>query len=262
MRALLIGDIVGKGGRRAVRDLVPDLMESYNCQCCIANGENIAGGAGLTEKCVLELKDAGVDVVTTGDHIWDQKDFVNDIKDLPFVLRPANFPAIQPGNGYGVFKLPDGTPYAVIDVIGRVFVGASSDCPFAAVDRILKEIQPRVKIVFVEFHAEATSEKIAMGRYLEGRVTAVWGTHTHVATADERVLPNGTAYLTDIGMVGSQDSVLGREVDAVLHRFTTGMPRRFNVVETDILLNGAVVEFNPQTGKAVNIERVNRFHRN
>ncbi len=147
----------------------------------------------------------------------------------------------------------------MIDVIGRVFVGASSDCPFAAVDAILEEVGPRCKAIFVEIHGEATSEKIAMGRHLEGRATAVWGTHTHVATADERVLPGGTAYLTDVGMVGSRESVLGRDIKAVLHRFTTGMPARFNVVDTDIMLCGAVVDFNPATGRAVKIERVTRF---
>jgi len=259
MRALLIGDVVGKGGRQAVRQLAPALKAEFKCAFCIANGENSAGGAGLTENCAMELKSSDVDVVTSGDHVWDQKEFAQQIDRLPFVLRPANFHASQPGRGYGIFKTEDGTEICVIDVIGRVFVGTPSDCPFAAVDRILAEVQPRCKVVFVEIHGEATSEKIAMGRHLEGRVTAVWGTHTHVPTADERVLPGGTAFQCDVGMVGSRESVLGRDIKAVLHRFTTGMPARFTVVDTDTMLCGAVVDFNPVTGRAVKIERVMRF---
>jgi len=259
MRALLIGDIVGKGGRHAVRQLLPALKKEFNLGFVIANAENSAGGAGLTEECAMELKGCGVDAITTGDHVWDQKEFSGQIGRLPFVLRPANFSARQPGAGSAVFKAQDGTEIAVIDVIGRVFVGTPSDCPFAACDRILAELGPRCKVIFVDIHAEATSEKQAIGRYLDGRVTAVFGTHTHVATADERILPGGTAFQCDLGMVGSRESILGRDIGAVLQRFSTGMPARFKVVDTDIMLNGAVVEFNPVTGKATKIERVLRY---
>ncbi len=260
MRLLLIGDIVGKGGRMAVRHLVPALREEFGCSFCIANGENSAGGAGMTEKCVREILDAGVDVITTGDHVWDQKEFEHQIANYPAVLRPANFPPAQPGRGYGVFQSPDGTEIAVIDLIGRVFVNAQSDNPFTAADRILEDLKQRqVRNIFVDIHAEATSEKIAIGRYLEGRVTAVWGTHTHVQTADERVLPKGTAFICDLGMVGSQESILGRDIRAVIHRMSTGMPRRFKVVDTDVLLCGAVVEFDPTSGRATGIERIARM---
>jgi len=258
MKVLLVGDVVGKGGRKAVRRLVPELRKEFGCAFCIANGENAAGGAGLTENTAMELKSSMVDVVTLGDHVWDQKDLLHQINGLPFVVRPANYHACQPGRGYVVMNIPAGGQAAVINLAGRVFMGAPSDCPFAAADRIVTEVSKRTKTIFVDFHAEATSEKIAMGRYLEGRVTAVWGTHTHVQTADDRVLPEGTAYLTDIGMVGAEDSVLGRSIEAVLHRFTTGMPQRFTVVDEGVLLCGAVVEFDPATGKALSIQRIQR----
>ena len=260
MKALLIGDVVGKGGRDAVRALAPALRREFNCAFCIANAENCAGGAGLTEKAVLELMAGGVDVLTTGDHVWDQREFVTQIKHLPFVLRPANLPACQPGVGYGVFPIPLGGEAIVINLLLRVFMKMSSDCPFAAVDRILAEVGKRTPIVFVDVHGEATSEKIAMGRYLDGRATAVFGTHTHVETADEQVFPKGTAYITDVGMVGARESILGREIGAVLTKFTTGMHARFTVVEHGVTLHGAVVEFDRETGRASAITRVARPH--
>lgn len=259
MRILLVGDIVGKGGRKAVRQLVPQLRRELQCSFCIANGENCAGGAGLTEKGVLELKDSGVDVVTSGDHVWDQRDFVGQIAGLPFALRPANVYKGQPGRGFNIFPIPIGGNICVINLMGRVFLKAQSDCPFVEADRILAQVESRTKTIFVDFHAEATSEKIAMGRFLDGRVTAVWGTHTHVQTADERVLPKGTAFLCDLGMVGARESILGRDINAVVTKFSTGMPSRFKVVETGIEFNGAVVDFDPETGLATGIERVVRY---
>ncbi len=256
MKILLVGDIVGKGGRRAACKLIPRLRTELGCCYCIANGENVAGGAGLTAKCVEELKSNGVDTITTGDHIWDQKDFVNDVKRYPYVLRPANFSLQQPGRGYGIYNIPIGGTICVINVIGRVFIGRSSDNPFDAVDRILDEMNHRTKIIFVDFHGEATSEKIAMGRHLDGRVTAVFGTHTHVPTADSRVFPGGTAFQCDLGMVGSRQSIIGRDINSVVASFKTGMPARFKVIDKDIELNGAVVEFDPTTGRAKHIERV------
>lgn len=259
MRVLIIGDLVGKGARRAVCDLVPALRREFGCAFCIANAENIAGGAGLTANCIQELKKHGVDVVTSGDHVWDQRDFIHEIQSLPFVLRPENLGANQPGRGVLVCNIPIGGRICVINLLGRVFLNFLGDNPFVAADRVLEEVKGKTDCIFVDFHAEATSEKIAMGRYLEGRVTAVWGTHTHVPTADERILPGGTAYLTDVGMVGGRDSVLGREIKPVMQRFVSGMPARFKVVEDQILLQGAVIDFEPKTGRATAIERIERY---
>ncbi len=259
MKILLIGDIVGKGGRRAVCDLVPQLRREFDCGFCVANGENMAGGGGINRKCLEGmLKPGVVDVVTTGDHIWDQKDFVGEIASYPNVLRPANLPKEQPGNGWGIFTGPDGRSIGVISLLGRVFIHLQSDCPFRAADRALAEILPKTKIVLVDFHAEATSEKIAMGHHLDGRVTMVFGTHTHVPTADEQILPKGTALQCDLGMVGARDSILGRAIAPVLKRFTTGMPSPFTVVETGIRLQGAVLELDPVTGRAKSVQRVMR----
>ncbi len=259
MNILFIGDVVGKGGRRAVVDLAPALRREFSCDLVVANGENVAGGGGLTRKCVNALLEGRVDVITAGDHVWDQKDFVNEIRLCPEVLRPANVCPDQPGRGYAVFDAADGTRVGVAQLLGRTFVAMSSDCPFRAADRIIAEFAEQgVKVILVDFHAEATSEAIAMGRYLDGRVSACLGTHTHVPTADEAILPQGTAYQTDVGMVGARDSVLGRKTSAVLHRFSTGMPARFSVVEHGIRMNATLVNVNPETGRALRIERIMR----
>lgn len=261
MRVLLIGDIVGRDGRRAVKALVPELRREYGCCFCIANAENSAGGAGLRAGCVTDIAEA-VDVVTAGDHVWDQRDFLHEIRSLSNVVRPANVCPEQPGRGYQLVNIPIGGQICVITVLGRIFMNNMAQCPFAAVDRILKEVAGRTRTIFVDIHAEATSEKIAMGRYLDGRVTAVFGTHTHVQTADEQIFPGGTAHITDIGMVGAEESVLGREVAPVVHRFRTGMPARFKVAGGPMVLNGAVVTFDGETGRATAIERVRRVWRN
>lgn len=258
MRVLLVGDIVGKGGRQAACHLIPSLRNEFNCCFCIANAENVAGGSGLTEKCVTSLLDHGVDVITAGDHVWGQRDFVGQIERFPNVLRPANFNKNQPGSGYGVYNIPIGGKIGIVNVIGQLFIGTLSNSPFAAVDEALAKIERQTKSIFVEIHAEATSEKCALGRYLDGRATAVWGTHTHVPTADGRVLPNGTAFITDIGMVGAAESIIGRDISAVLKRFTTGLPARLKVIDDDIVLNGAIVDFDANTGKATGIQRVER----
>ena len=257
MNVLFIGDIVGRGGREAVKALVPELKREYNVSFVIANAENIAAGAGMTAGCLKDID--CVDVITAGDHVWDQKNFESEIKLLPNVLRPANLSRMQPGNGYGVFRNPLGGEIAVIVLQGKIFMRESAYCPFETVERILAEVSLRTKNIFVDFHAEATSEKIAMGYFLEGKATAVIGTHTHVQTGDEQILPGGTAYLSDAGMVGGARSVLGREVEAVLHKFRTGMPCRFPVVEKDIRLDGAVVTFDSRTGRASAIRRVSRM---
>ena len=260
MKILVIGDIVGKGGRIAVKKIVPKLKKEHQCAFCIVNGENIAGGAGLTSKCIDEITQCGVDVITSGDHVWGQKEFVSSISRYKNVLRPANFNSSQPGRGYGIFNIPIGGTICVINLIGRVFISQYSDNPFNTVDKILEDVKSRTNLIFVDFHAEATSEKIAMGHHLDGRVTAMYGTHTHVATADERVLPKGSAYISDIGMVGGINSVIGRDVDSVLNAFKTGMPHRFKVVDREIVLNGIIVDVNEKTGHAIGVQRVSEMY--
>lgn len=258
MKILVIGDIVGRGGREAVAGLVPELRAEYGCSFCVANGENMAGGGGLTRKCLSELENCGVDVITTGDHVWDQKEFVEQVAGFPNVLRPANLPAQQPGRGYGIFTAADGVKVVVMSLLGRVFMPVYPNCPFAAAASILAETAAQARVVVVDMHAEATSEKTAMARFLDGRASAVIGTHTHVATADEQVLPGGTAFQCDVGMVGARESILGRAVEPVVRRFVTGMPGHFTVVETGIRLHAVVIEVDPVTGRARGIQRVSR----
>lgn len=256
MRILFIGDIVGKGGRKAVNRLVPVLREEHACDFVIANGENMAGGGGITTKCLSHVQPAGIDVITTGDHIWDQRTFEVEILKAESVLRPANVSLEQPGRGYGVFTTPGGVDVGVVCLLGRTFMNAGADSPFEAAKSIVLDLQKQTRIIIVDFHAEATSEKIAMGRFLDGEVSAVLGTHTHVETADETVFPGGTAYQTDVGMVGARESILGRAIEPVLHRFYTGMPARFSVVEKGIVLHGSLVDIDAETGKANSIQRV------
>ncbi|MBR7103583.1 MAG: YmdB family metallophosphoesterase [Lentisphaeria bacterium] len=254
MKFIFIGDVVGKGGREAVKQLVPELRREYNAQFVIVNGENSAGGNGLTGTCARELLHS-CDVVTLGDHTWDQKGFELDIGRLDKVIRPANYNKTQPGNGWGIFTNPAGGSIAVIALQGKVFMKESAYCPFVTADEILAQLPGTVKTIVVDFHAEATSEKLAMANYLDGRVTAVLGTHTHVQTADARVLPGGTAAMTDVGMVGAEASILGRAIPDVLKKFASGMPCRLPVVETGtIRLDGAVVTFDHTTGRASAIE--------
>jgi 2',3'-cyclic-nucleotide 2'-phosphodiesterase len=261
MNILVIGDVVGKGGRKAIKELVPEIRREYNCSFCIANGENSAGGSGINVKCIQDLHGNGglVDVITLGDHVWSQKSFEHEIKSQKTVLRPANLNYRQAGVGYKVFRVPAGGEIAVINLVGTVFMKDSIWSPFEEVDNILKKLPSTVKCIFVDFHAEATSEKIAMGRFLDGKVTAVFGTHTHVQTADAEVLPGKTAYITDLGMVGAHRSILGRSVEDVVAKFTDGMPRRLKVVESGaIRLDGAIVSYNMITGKATSITPISR----
>ncbi|QSH40606.1 TIGR00282 family metallophosphoesterase [Lentisphaerota bacterium ZTH] len=258
MNFLFIGDIVGRGGRQAVKELVPELRREFNCPFCIANGENMASGSGLNAKCVKDITEY-VDVITTGDHIWDQKSFEQEIRQFDHVLRPANLSERQPGNGWKIFRNPGGGEFAVINLQGTIFVRESAYCPFETAEKILEEIPSRVKCIIVDFHAEATSEKIAMGYFLEGKVTAILGTHTHVQTADAKILPGGTAYITDVGMTGAERSVLGRDVDAVVEKFRTGLPRRFTVIEKGIRMDAVVVTYNLQTGEATAIKNISRM---
>ncbi len=259
MNILFIGDVVGKSGRKACKDLIPELRQKYSCSFVIANVENAANGAGVNAKCLDDLKDV-VNVFTLGDHVWDQKNFNNEIAAYKNVIRPANFSNRQPGNGYCIVRNPACGEIAVINLLGKVFMRDSAYCPFEKVDEILAKIPKTVKTIFVDMHCEATSEKVGMGYYLDGRVTAVLGTHTHVQTADAKILPKGTAYITDAGMVGADFSVLGRTVESVLSKFETGMPCRLPVEEHGIRLDGAVVSFNLSDGKATAIKNISIMH--
>ena len=254
MRILMVGDVIGRGGRNALCGLLPSLRDELNIDFVTAQGENLAGGFGLTRNTVADLLDSGVDVVTTGNHVWDRREFIEELDDpsLP-VLRPMNYPAVAPGRGS-----IDMGPVAVVNLIGRVFVG-EFDSPFSAVDDLLASGWGKGKPVVVDFHAEATSEKVALGWHLDGRAAAVCGTHTHVPTADNRVLPGGTAFVSDLGMVGSPDSVIGMQVDDVLKRFLTGIPTRMRPVEKGpINFNSVLIDVDDETSRATGISRVDR----
>ncbi len=255
MRILFIGDIVGKPGRELVRRGLPSLVDLHDIDFVIANAENAAAGFGITREIGEHLLDRGVDVMTSGNHIWDKKEALDYIGIEPRLLRPANYPAGAPGNGSYVGRTRTGETVGVVNVMGRVFMAAIDD-PFAVVLREIERIRERTRTIVVDFHAEATSEKIAMGWHLDGRVSAVIGTHTHVQTADDRILPKGTAYLTDVGMTGPHDSIIGVEVDAALGRFLTGLPAKFETATGNPRLHAVVLETDPATGRAVDIERL------
>jgi hypothetical protein len=255
MRILFIGDVVGHCGRACVGRLLPGLRARYGIDFTVANGENAAGGLGATPDVLAELLGFGVDAITLGNHTWRKKELAPALDRLDRVVRPANYPAGVPGQGSAVFDTANGHKVGVMNLIGRVYMDPV-DCPFAAAEREVTAMRERTPVVLVDFHAEATSEKVAMGWYLDGRCTAVIGTHTHVQTADERVLPNGSAYITDVGMTGPLDSVIGIERQRVLHRFLTGIPTEFRVPNDRPGLCGAVIDADEETGRARSIERV------
>ncbi len=254
MRILMVGDIVGGPGRTVFARTIPRLRKERGVDFVVANAENAAGGKGVTRAMAEELFSAGADVLTLGDHAWDQREFVADIKSLPNVVRPANFTPHAPGRGFVTVEM-NGVRITVMALVGRVFMNPM-DCPFRTADAILTKEPNLGKVILVDMHAEATSEKIAMSRFLDGRVTAVCGTHTHVQTADERVMPGGTAAITDLGMTGPKDSVIGRSAEAVLRTFQTGMPSKFEVGTNDVELDGALLEVDPVTGRCKSIKRV------
>src|SRR5579862_7241017 len=250
MRILFIGDIVGRPGRDLVQRGLPALVDYHRVDLVIANAENAAAGFGITRDIGQQLLDWGVDVMTSVNHIWDKKEALDYIGTEPRLLRPANYPAGVPGNGSYFARTRTGETLGVVNVMGRVFM-LSIDDPFAVVLREVEKLRERTRTIFVDFHAEATSEKIAMGWHLDGRVSAVVGTHTHVQTADERLLPKGTAYLTDVGMTGPHDSIIGVEIEPALNRFLTGLPARFETATANPRLHAVIVETDPQTGRAV-----------
>ncbi len=253
MRILMIGDIIGQPGRRAIAQLLPDLRRELSLDLVVANGENVAGGFGITPDTAGELLDSGVNVLTSGNHIWDQKEIIPHMDEGLPLIRPANYPE-APGRGYLV---QDGV--LVLNLMGRVFM-PTLDCPFRTAIAMLDEAQAgnKVKATIVDFHAEATSEKQSMGWYLDGKVSAVFGTHTHVGTVDARILPKGTAYLTDVGMTGPLNSVIGSDANAALDRFLTGLPQRFPVARGPVLFNSVLVEIDDETGMARSIQRIDR----
>jgi metallophosphoesterase (TIGR00282 family) len=255
VRILFIGDIVGKPGRDLIRKGVGPLVDHHQIDLVVANAENAAAGSGITREIGDQILGWGVDVMTSGNHIWSKKEAIDYIGAEPRLLRPANFPAGVPGNGSYLARSSDGRTVGVINVMGRVFMQQLDD-PFAVVMRELDAMRPRAKVILVDFHAEATSEKAAMGWYLDGKVTAVIGTHTHVQTADERILPKGTAFLTDVGMTGPHDSIIGVEIEPALSRFLNGMPSRFEPATANPRLNAVVVEADEKTGLAVDVERL------
>jgi metallophosphoesterase (TIGR00282 family) len=255
VKLLFIGDIVGEPGRRAVKQLLPKLRRLHRFAIVIANGENSAGGSGITPNTAAEIFDAGVDIITTGDHLWDQKEVTALLQNEPRFVRPLNYPPGTAGQGSTIYQRENLPPVAVINLQGRTFM-PPLDNPFHCVREEVQRLRRSCKIIFVDMHAEATSEKIAMGRMLDGEVSAVVGTHTHVQTADEQIFPGGTAYLSDAGFTGPHESVLGREIEPVVARFLTNLPQRFAVATERILLQGAVVEVDDATGRAFSIERV------
>jgi metallophosphoesterase (TIGR00282 family) len=255
LRILFIGDIVGRPGRDLVRRGLAPLVDLHQADFVVANVENAAAGFGITREIGDQLLESGIDVMTSGNHIWDKKEAIDYIGAEPRLLRPANYPAGVPGRGSYLARTSDGRPVGVVNVMGRVFM-LDIDDPFAVVSREIESLRERARIVIVDFHAEATSEKIAMGWHLDGKVSAVLGTHTHVQTADERVLPQGTAYVTDVGMTGPHDSIIGVEIEAALGRFLTAMPTRFETATGNPRLNAVVVEADDRTGLATDIERL------
>src|SRR4030088_3585942 len=255
MKILFIGDIVGSPGRQIVHDRLADIIETRNIDLVIANGENPASGFGISPRLADELFEAGVEVLTGGNHIWDRKEILDYFPTHPRLLRPANFPGINPGSGLYVGTARNGVPFAVLNLQGRVFM-ASNDCPFRAADREIARIPAEVRVIFVDFHAETTSEKEAMGWYLDGRVSAVVGTHTHVATADEPILAGRTAFQTAPLMVGPHGGVIGMEKTAILRKFIDGQPTRFEVATGDVQMNTVLVDVDESTGRARGIERL------
>jgi 2',3'-cyclic-nucleotide 2'-phosphodiesterase len=254
MRILFIGDIVGRPGRDALKNHLANILEERKIDLCIANAENSASGNGITPRLVEELLGLQIDVLTSGNHIWDKKEILGYFEHQPRLLRPANYPPMAPGRGLFVGKTRGDIPFAVINLQGRVFMPAI-DCPFRTAEGLLQELSPDIKVVFVDFHAEATAEKQAFGWHFDGKISAMVGTHTHVVTADEQILPKGTAYITDVGMTGPHDSIIGVTKDSILPKFISQIPTRFETATDDVRINGVQVEVNPETGLATEIRR-------
>jgi metallophosphoesterase (TIGR00282 family) len=255
LKILFIGDVVGRAGRQALSSRLHRLVDEHRVDLVVANGENAAAGFGLTANIVTELLDLGIDVITSGNHIWDKREICDYLDRQERLLRPANYPPGLPGRGAGIYSTSAGLQVGVVNLEGRVFM-SNLDCPFRAAEQLIEEMRRRTPIILVDFHAEATSEKMALGCYLDGRVSAVVGTHTHVQTADERILPGGTAYITDAGMTGSRDAVIGIRKELAIEKFLTQQPVRFEVAKKDPWLCGVLIEVDEKTGRALKVERI------
>src|SRR3989338_5831943 len=258
MKILCIGDIVGKPGRDAVAGLLAGLKKEFAVDFIIMNAENAAGGTGLTPRIAEELFSLGCDVITMGDHVWDQKHLEEYLNETDRVIRPANFPDGVPGRGWCVQKTSTGKKIGVVNLLGRTFMRFQVECPFRRLETIVGEIRKETPIIVVDMHAEATSEKVAIGHFIDGRVSVVFGTHTHIQTADEKILPKHTAYITDLGMTGPCDSVIGQQKEKIIERFLTSLPIRFQVATNDIMLQGVLVDIDEHTGAATSITRLQK----
>ena len=254
MKVLAVGDIVGEAGVRKLKGILPDLKKSDEIDFVVTNGENAAGGMGLLERNFKDLLEAGTDVVTMGNHTWGKKDIFKFI-DHSQLLRPANYPKGVVGKGLGIYECK-GKKIAVMNLMGRVDLNILTENPFIMAKEMIDELQGKVDMIFIDFHAEATAEKIAMGRFLDGKITALWGTHTHVQTADEQILPNGTAYITDLGMTGPKDSVIGMDISASLKRFETTLPEKYKLAEGECILNAVIFNIDDTTSKVTDIKRI------
>lgn len=255
MKIMLTGDVIGHPGRKAFREHTPRIREKYGIDVVVVNGENSAGGKGITRRSLDELYQAGADIVTSGNHVWDKKDVLEFIDQEPFLIRPANYPEGAPGKGYCVYPFK-AKNIGVVNLSGRAFM-PDMDCPFQKIEEILRQLQRECDIIFLDFHAETTSEKMAMGWYLDGRVNAVVGTHTHIQTADDRILPEGTAYITDLGMVGSWNSILGVKTEIILQKFTTCLPCRFDLEESGpMVFSALIVDIDDATNRTIGVERI------
>ncbi|MCX8118713.1 MAG: TIGR00282 family metallophosphoesterase [Desulfobacterota bacterium] len=255
MKILFIGDVVGKPGRKAIAGLLGQIVRVHHIDFTIANGENAAGGMGMTPDIARELIEKGIDLLTSGNHIWAKKEIYPFLDIEPRILRPANYPPNVPGRGAGVFYAKSGQKIGVVNLEGRVFM-KSIECPFRVAEREIDRLKEETPVIVVDFHAEATSEKVAMGWYLDGKVTAVLGTHTHVPTCDERILDGGTAYITDVGMTGPLDSVIGIRKQVAVNRFLTQIPWKYDVATDEIVMQGVIIDADPATGKANGIQRL------
>ncbi|MFH1626230.1 MAG: TIGR00282 family metallophosphoesterase [Pseudomonadota bacterium] len=255
MRVLFVGDIVGKPGRLAVCSLIENIRDSHKVDFVVANAENAAGGFGVTPNVVRELLDNGIDLLTSGNHIWDKKEIIASFNEERHLLRPANYPTENPGTGSVIAQTPRGQKIGVVNILGRVFMN-SVDCPFKVAVEEVNKLKAETKVILMDIHAEATSEKVSMGWFLDGKISAVIGTHTHIQTADERILPQGTAYITDVGMTGAMDSVIGMKKEMMIERFLTRRPQKFEVAKRDIKLNAVIIDIDPQTGKSDGIKRL------
>jgi hypothetical protein len=259
MKILCIGDIVGQPGRDAVKELLPELKKELELDVVVANAENAAAGFGVTPRLANQLFESGCNVLTLGDHTWDKQElmpYLSENEDR--IIRPANFPADVPGKGWCLYESRSGYKIGIINLLGRVFMRYNVDCPFRKLEEILQQIRKQTNIIVVDMHAEATSEKVALGHFANGKISAIVGTHTHVQTADEKVLSGGTAYLTDLGMTGPHDSVIGQNKEKIIKRFLTSLPERFEIAQGDVILNAALIDIDEDSGRARSISRIQR----